>query len=185
MIYEVLLKDNIPVSFEEVGFEWGIKECPPVFEIIEYECDEVKASEIMASYRWLETKFIHKETGLDFENKITPAVAPIEDTKASLIEASQNIDPNWQDVDSDACSYLHTTHTGGFEESRLYWYKKFIYLKDLDGMEAFLGAIRFNNYGGIWEVGKTLPKETWDAILSSYLFTKEDKEWIRNLWQLQ
>lgn len=188
MKYEFLLSmENCKVisAQEQDDSQWGKLEIPEEgFFYIEFECEPHCLHYLQSEYTWNGEKFIHNELGIEFDTILAPK-EDVDYVEKEQIECADKIDADWRDKYSSPCECICNGFKGEDMGTRLYWFKKFALLKDLEGMEEFLKAIRGGAYSKIWKAGKVFTKETWNTIMSNEVFNDEDKNWMKRLWQLQ
>ena len=174
------------------GYNWKNGEKADFFSIISFLGTEAELSEILNgdySYDFVTQKFVQTDTKQKFNKEVavTKQDAPV--FKPVIEHVATDLDPTWQSKEKDVCKFLHPSHlpynSADFNPTRRYWFNKIRDLKGLPGIKELRAAILFRDYGNIAEAGRSLPKETRGAILTSKKFAPDDIKWLKWLWKVK
>ena len=170
------------------GHVWKTREMESRFARISYICTTDELAELLNGeykYDFSTQKFVHAQTNEDFDKNLI-----LEDADAVVREklsrtVAAEIDPDWEDNESEVCKFLFPIHLDfpenkDFRRARRYWFNKFRKFKSLTGVREFLATILFRDFGGIAECWKNLDPQVKATMSADPIFTEEDKEW--NIW---
>ena len=198
MLYEFLIvnkktekegsKNGTIVCVFPKGHAWGKKEKVEPFVIVPFSGEAKDIQELINGDYTYKDGVFSDLNGVEFSKDmaVDSSMSPEMDKKL-IIKLAAKVNPNWREVEKDACMFMHPKHLKkeecGFNNARTYWYRKFRkFGVPTAELKKLLAVIKYNNYGEIAEYSKNLPEKTKLDILASDIFTKEDKDWIRLIW---